>query len=1060
MNLKNFRISGHLKISVFVFLAILLNSALSFAQAIEICNNGIDDDFDGFIDCYDGNCANDSACDGIFLGNDAGCSVPPPAFPKFTMTLDFASPNETTNHFSRMAIGDLDRDGMPEFVTMNRYTKKVFILNGNDGTIKHEATVPFEPYWEVAIGNINNDGCGEIFFIGYLDLAGNTNDGVYLFSYDCQLNLIWQTAQKLPNDPINYGLADFDGDGKIELYAKDAIYDAHTGTRIIKTTAPSYTQINGGPVAVDMLGTSNLELVIGLSIYQVNLGARTTDSGTLTLLKNRNEYFIRNVYNATSIADFNLDGSLDIIASGSTIGNNTNSTIFYWDVQNDVVKTYRDLTGDYAPNGWKNGTGRVNIADLDGDGQLNVSYVSGKYLYALKEDLTLLWRIIINEETSGYTGCTLFDFNGDGKAEIVYRDEQFLYIIDGTDGSIYNQQICVSRTNREYPIVADVDADGSTELCVTCGFDDVLSKANFLTTSYSRYSHIRVFKSAAEPWVPARRVWNQHGYFVVNVNDDLTIPKILQKHQLIFSSGSCTQGPNRPLNKFLNQSPFLNSDGCPTYSSPDLAFSILPTVNPPTCPDLNFTVSFQITNLGDVGLSGNIPVTFYTTNPSRPGSTKLNTITLALTNLKPNDLFNVVNAPVTGIGADSLYVVLNDAGTTVPTPISLPNTNFFECDYDNIRGVRVRPLPVKITALAVSPNEKCAPPDNGVARAFIPISGGGENTADYNFYWSNGVVVKPFATADFVGPIYTGIAEGTYTVYAIHKTANCSSDTVQVVISAVNSIVPPVTINVLSHQTQCNPPNGKLEALVTGGNSGYTFEWFNNAVSLGITTSVASGLIGGNYTVVVRRNGCSVTQNKIVNDNAEDPDVTATSTPIINCQNPNSGTVTASALVGGIPKPDSEYNFLWYYYNNATATRGSQLPVANGTGPARTGLAAGFYQVVAVNLVSQCTSEPPFVVEVKSQIVIPTVSIVELTPQTSCDPTNPNGRLQAAVTLAGVPQNTADFTFEWFVGQNTTNSHSTVSGTNGNIADKVKGGGQTYTVRATSAFLNNFWNCQ
>jgi large repetitive protein len=1041
--------SKRIKSTGFFILALLLTSALAFGQ-VEICNNGIDDDFDGFIDCYDGSCANDSACDGIFLGNDANCSVPPPQFPQFTMTLDFASPNETTNHLSRMAIGDLDRDGMPEFVTMNRYTNKLFILNGNDGSIKHEATVNWTPQWEVAIGNVDNDNCAEIYFIGYQDPPGPNNDGIYLFAYDCQLNFIWQTAQRLPRDPINFGLADFDGDGLIELYAKDEIYDAHTGVRIVKTTAPNYARINGGPVAVDMEGDANLELVIGLSIYQVNLGNRGVDAGSLTLLKNRPEYFIRYEYNATSIADFNQDGFLDVIASGSTINHNTNTTIFYWDVHNDVVQTYRDLTSGYGANGWGNGTGRVNIADLDGDGQLNASYVSGKYLYALKEDLTLLWRIVINEETSGYTGCTLFDFNGDGKSEIVYRDEQFLYILDGTDGSIYNQQNCISRTNREYPIVADVDADGSTELCVTCGFNDVDAKNNFNNLNYSRFSHIRAFKSAAEPWVPARRVWNQHGYFVVNVNDDLTIPKVLQKHQLVFSNGSCTQGPNRPLNKFLNQSPFLNSEGCPTYASPDIAFSIAPTVKPPTCPDLNFTVSFQITNLGDVGLSGNIPVTFYTTNPLLPGAVKLNTITISLPDFKPNDLFDVVDANVTGIGADSLYVVLNDAGTTVPTPISLPNTTFFECDYDNILGVPVIPKPVTITAIEVNGNEKCASPDNGSARAFIPINGGGENTADYNFYWSIGAVAKPFNTADFVGPIYTGLVEGTYTVYAIHKTASCSSDTVQVVINAIQSIVPPVTVNV-THQTQCNPPNGRLEAVVAGGNTGYTFAWFDNAASLGITTAVANGLIGGNYTVQVSRNGCSVIVGAIVEDNAPDPDVSVASTPVTNCQNPNSGTVTATISVGGIAQPASDYSYDWYFYNNATSTQGSQLPAIHGTGPTRTGLAAGFYQVVATNINTQCPSIPD-IIEIENQTTIPVVTITELAPQTSCDPLNPNGRLQANVTIGGIAQPAADFTFEWFIGQNTlpVNLHTEVSGINGSIAEKVNGGGQAYTVKATS----------
>ncbi len=1032
-------------------------SHYAFSQT-EICNNGLDDDFDGFIDCYDGSCANSPLCDGLFLGNDAACEAVPPAFPQFTMTLDFSTPNETTNHLSRLAIGDLDRDGIPEMVTMNRYTKKIFILNGNNGTVKYEATVPWEPYWEIAIANLDNDNCAEIFFIGQQDPPGNNNSGVYIFAYDCQLNKLWETAQRLPGDPINFGIADFDGDGQEEIYAKNEIYDAKTGVRIVRSTG-TYSRINGGPVAANIVGDDKLELILGLNIYQVNLGARTLDAGSLSLLQSRSEYFIRNEYNATSIADYNLDGFLDVLASGSTNSHGDNTTVFFWDVKNNTIRTYSDpqpALGTNYEDGWINGTGRLNIADLDGNGRMNASFVSGRFLYALDENFNLLWRVNINEETSGHTGCTLFDFNGDGKAEIVYRDERFIYIIEGTDGSVYSQQACISRTNREYPIVADVDADGSTELCVPCGFNDATSSANFNNLNFSRFSHIRVFKSAAEPWVPARRVWNQHGYFVVNVNDDLTIPTKLQPHQLVFSTGNCTQGPNRPLNKFLNQSPYLNSEGCPTYAAPDIAFQVAPTIIPPTCPSLDFQVSFKITNLGDVAVTGNIPVSFYSSDPMLPGAAKLATINIPVTALANGDIVSIDNQTITGNGSAFVYVVLNDAGTSLPTPIVLPNTSFIECDYDNIRFAAINPRPVPITGLVVNDNENCNGPNNGVARAFVTDAANGQNTGHYNFYWSNGATAKPIATADFIGPVYSGLAPGTYTVYARHKTANCNSDTTQVVIGSTTATFPPVTINVLSDQTSCSPFNGRLEAVIQGGGAGFTIDWYDIALnSLGISGPIASNLQAGSYLAVISKGTCNISVPATVNPPTV-PDASASVVQdVVDCSNPNSGSVTADALVSGVAQNPANYTFTWYEYDNTNNTRGSILPAVHGTGNTRTGLPVGFYQVEVKENVSQCPSTILPIVEVESDLDIPDApQIVILSSQTSCDPLQPNGVMTANVTIGGVPQNPANFTFEWFKGQNTlpANLVTTVSDVNGKTVNNVAGGGIPYTVRVTNAF--------
>ncbi|HEU5289924.1 MAG TPA: FG-GAP-like repeat-containing protein, partial [Cyclobacteriaceae bacterium] len=1045
-----------------------------FAQETD-CTNGLDDDNDGFIDCYDPDCALNAACEDIFIGNDATCTLEPPPAPAFTMDLDFASDNETTNHFSRMVIGDLDRDGIPEIVTMNKYTRKLIILNGNGGSIKYEAVMAngAEPEWEVAIANIDNDNCAEIFFLTS-STTYNAGTGLgtpaaersKIYVYDCQLNFLYSTPS-MPgnnNDPINFGLADFGGDGRVEIYCKDEIFNAHTGARLRATTLSAAdwgNRLNGGPVAVDMDGDGDLELVIGLTIYNVNPTATT-----LTVMASRPEYFVRNDYNATSVADFNQDGYMDVIASGSAGCHANNTTIFFWDVQNNILRTYSDQDGSIAPapsnsgyeDGWKNGTGRINIADLDGDGQLNLSYVSGKYLYALKEDMTRLWRKTIKEETSGYTGCTLFDFNGDGKSEIVYRDEQSLYIIDGTDGSTFNSQPCISRTNREYPIVADVDADGSTEICVTCGFNDAAAQANFNTTTYSRYSHVRVFKSQSEPWVPARRVWNQHGYFVVNVNDNLTIPILQQSHMKQFSTTSCRPGdpvgPIRPLNKFLNQSPFIDTNGCPAYLAPDLDYATAVTFIPPTCPSLDFQVQFTITNRGEVAISGNIPVSFYDSNPKYAGANKITTLTFAISDLDTNQPF-VIDETITSNGSDSLFVVLNDAGTSIP--ISLPNTPYLECNYDNIRGIRISPLPVAITAMEVTPNQLCAVPPTGSARAFIPMGGGVENTADYDFYWFDGTAVGPLASADFNGPIYSGITDGTYTVFGVHKTANCSSDTAQVVINPAPGILPTVNVTLISNQTDCDPANGSLQASVTGGNSGYTFQWEDIGAPIpGATGALLIGQRSGTYTVIVRHtaSGCETSADGTIGDFTQEPDVVASATPVTSCTNLSSGTLTAEAFKGINPQPDANYVFEWYYYDNVAGQRGGLIPPAHGDlgTPDRTGLPIGFYEVTITEIATGCTGNPTGIVQVTDQRVTPVVSITELAPQTSCDPANPNGRLQASVRINGVLQPASDWTFEWFDEQNTLpiNAHTTVSGVNGSIAEKVKGGGQAYRVLATN----------
>ncbi|MEQ8245937.1 gliding motility-associated C-terminal domain-containing protein [Fulvivirga sp.] len=1000
------------------------------SQAQEICDDGIDNDGDGFIDCFDPDCANSSVCDGFYTGNDASCEAVPSAFPAFSLTLDFKSPNKSANHIGRIAIGDLDRDGIPEIATQNRYTDEVFLLNGNDGSVKATATVD-NPRWRISMANVEDDDCGEVFAVDY-------NGGDYrIVALDCNLNELWKSENR-DKDPVHLGYADFDQDGKVEMYYKDEIRDPVNGTRLVKGNDGNWDNINGGPVAVNILGDSKLELVSGGKIYSVNLGSRTADAGSLTEIATMPiPYAVKHGENATSVADYNLDGFLDVIVSGKD--DNGITTVFFWDVQNNTVKTFNDpLTNaetgsdDYL-KGWKGGTGRLNIGDMDGDGQLNVSFVSGRYLYALDENWDLFWRVVINEETSGYTGCTLFDFNGDGKTEVVYRDEQWLYIIKGDDGTVFTQQRCISRTNVEYPIVADVDADGSTEICVPCGTNDTDAWNNFNDLSYSENSQVRVFKSGGEPWVPARRLWNQHGYFNVNVNDDLSIPRVQQDHHLVWSTGTCTVGPNRPLNGFLNQSPFLNSEGCPTYAAPDLAIvdnSLI--INQPDCPDQEFTISFDYENIGDVELSGDVPVTFYNGNPILAGATKLGTEILTLSKLGVGQVETALNLEVTGPGSPfTLFVVLNDDGSTVPSPITLPNTNILECEYNNniVSGL-VNPNPFPLSTEKTD-NITCSGgsvPANGSARAFRLV-GGAENTSDYNFFWFNGTDAT--GTADFTGAIYTGLSAGTYSVFATHKTAFCNSDTVQVVI---NDIPTTVTAAITENQSfdNCKNPNGELQVVVNGGEpaANYDYEWYvGNTVGGGLVISksnIATDLDPGIYTVLVtdKLTGCQTIESEEVQDLSNIPVVSATAVDIV-CSDATSGSVSAN--VGGLT---TGFTFKWY--------RGTSVkPSPDFTGATVNTLNKGKYTVVAINDAFSCSSLP--VTVTIDQTTAPVISSTSSTEMNSCDSSSPNGSV--SVTFPGTA---SDFTISWFRGQNTNNAN--LVGTGATVENLAKG---IYTVRLT-----------
>ncbi|MCK5689184.1 VCBS repeat-containing protein, partial [Myxococcota bacterium] len=128
-------------------------------------------------------------------------------------------------------------------------------------------------------------------------------------------------------------------------------------------------------------------------------------------------------------------------------------------------------------------------------------------------DLTIKWSVAISDQT-GASGPTTFDFEGDGKAEVVYADEGAVYIFDGLTGASKYEAPRSSRTITDNPVIVDVDNNGHADILLC------MESTSSLLGMYGliAYSNIK------ENWVGTRRVWNQHTYHITNISESGVVP--------------------------------------------------------------------------------------------------------------------------------------------------------------------------------------------------------------------------------------------------------------------------------------------------------------------------------------------------------------------------------------------------------------------------------------------------------------------------------------------------------------------------------------------------------
>jgi hypothetical protein len=345
-----------------------------------------------------------------------------------------------------------------------------------------------------ALGDIDNDGLLELVTV-YIDgpvfrLKAFENDGTVKWANTTDGG----TASQFYRESGAIALHDLDADGDVEIIFNHEVYD-HDGNMLWEQVNPVPGELEA-TTAADLDGDGTMEVITGHSAYHWD--------GT--------EYF-ENYPTITSqsipqVGDLDDDNEPEIfVTSGQGL----------WMVEHDGQIKW----GPATPTGVAAGSYLVwqrpgTIHDFDGDNEPEwaSSSQSAYAVYEGPDAADVLWQATV-ADNSGAAGGTAFDFLGDGVAEAMYADESFFRIYDGETGDELLSIMRGSPTISEFPTVADIDNDSSAEI---------------LVVSSSGQPALQAIRDAEDRWIQARRIWNQHAYFVSNVREDGTIPQHTPKH--------------------------------------------------------------------------------------------------------------------------------------------------------------------------------------------------------------------------------------------------------------------------------------------------------------------------------------------------------------------------------------------------------------------------------------------------------------------------------------------------------------------------------------------------
>ena len=361
---------------------------------------------------------------------------------------------------------------------------RIRILNGQNceqkevikaGPAVRDAATP-------AIGDLTGDKVPEIV----AHEAFPNNDKVVAFTWKTDhYDVLWEatggpTMDKGAWDGLS--IHDLNNDGKAEVIGRGGeVFDGLTGKVIAAGGDPII--LESDPVLGDLDKDGTVDLVANQVFSWNGSGWTKKYPGLGATARPQAATFY-------GFADFGTrnpngtfdhtkkDGIAEVVATGTLGGSDSTGMVGIYTLQGEVILRVDFPEGPACPGGQAKGErgGAPTIGDFDGDGMPELAS-AGAYAYRVfdldcadagktcKDKAKFIrWSQDSQDCTSGSTGSTIFDFEGDGAAEAVYGDECFVRVYDGKSGEVLFSTYHSSATWWEQPIVADPDHSDRSKL--------------------------------------------------------------------------------------------------------------------------------------------------------------------------------------------------------------------------------------------------------------------------------------------------------------------------------------------------------------------------------------------------------------------------------------------------------------------------------------------------------------------------------------------------------------------------------------------------------------------